>query len=391
MSEKVLYVDDDPNILAAHRRTLRNQFTVETAQGGREGLEIIAHNGPFAVVISDMRMPEMDGVEFLAKVKEITPDIVRIMLTGNADLQTSIDAVNKGKIFQFLTKPCPKETLVKSVEMALRQYQLIVAERQLLEETLNGSIQVMADILSMVSPTAFGRSGRIRRYVRHIAEKLSLSNVWEIEIAAMLSQVGCVSLPRETLEKVYADQDLTSKEREMFTSHPDVGGRLIVNIPRLGNAAHMIAHQNEPFSWDNTGESPRNRNIVAVGGHILKVALDFDLLVIRGLSPETALAKLRGRKDIYDPDIVDAIADIQITPTENQRQAVRVSELVPGMILDEKVCSTKGGLLIPKGQEVTIPILEHLRRWSQGIGVEEPIRVLVPNYSNETEAVAVGK
>ncbi|HHH76641.1 MAG TPA: response regulator, partial [Phycisphaerae bacterium] len=246
MSEKILYVDDDPNILAGYQRILRKQFPVFTAMGGHEGLETIAKEGPFAVVISDMQMPEMNGIEFLAKVNDISPDTVRIMLTGNADLQTSIDAVNEGRIFHFLTKPCPREKLIKSVETAIRQHHLIVAERQLLEETLNGSVKVMADILSMVSPMAFGRSGRVRRYVRHITNKLCLLNAWEIEIAAMLSQVGCISLPDMLLKKLYAHQTLTPQEQDLFNAHPDVGGRLIVNIPRLKDAAHMIACQQEP-------------------------------------------------------------------------------------------------------------------------------------------------
>ncbi len=387
MSEKILYVDDDPNILAAYKRILRNKFTVETAPGGKEGLEAMAAIGPFAVVVTDMRMPEMDGIEFLANVKRIAPDTVRMMLTGNADLQTAMNAVNEGKIFQFLTKPCPKETLVKSVEMALRQYQLIVAEKRLLEETLNGSIKVMADILSLVSPIAFGRAGRVRRYVRHIAEKLSLANAWEIEIAAMLSQIGCVSLPAETLDKLHGGVDLDPHEQEMFGSHPDVGGRLIVNIPHLENVAHMIVRQQEPFSWDRSGELAQDRDRVAVGGYILKIALDFDSLMLRGLSPEKALSELRAQSDLYDPDIVETMVGLEVPPTENQRRVVSVSELAPQMILDQDVHSRKGGLLVTKGQEVTLAVREHLRRWSAGVGIEEPIRVLVPDYSEEAETV----
>ncbi len=390
MSEKVLYVDDDANILAAYRRILRKQFDVEVAEGGFEGLETVTRRGPFAVVISDMRMPGMDGIRFLAKIKSIAPDTVRMMLTGNADLQTAIDAVNEGYIFRFLTKPCPKETLVKAVEAGLQQHRLIIAERQLLEETLNGSVKVMADVLSLVSPIAFGRAVRVRRYVRHIAEKLSLPNIWEIEIAAMLSQVGCVSLPAEVLEKVYAGQKLAPDEKKMFESHPDVGGRLIVNIPRLEDAAHMIARQQEPFSWDQFRDPVHNRDSVALGGQILKVTLDFDLLVSRGLSGESALTELKKRPETYDPQIVEAIVGLEISPAENRRHAVNVSELAPKMILDQDVFSRKGGLLVTKGQEVTLTVREYLRRWSNGVGVEEPIRVLIPVYSMETETVAAG-
>jgi len=387
MSDRILYVDDDENILAACQRILRKRFDVETALGGDEGLAMIARNGPFAVVISDMRMPHMDGVEFLAKVRSVAPDTVRMMLTGNADLQTAVDAVNEGQIFRFLTKPCPKDVLVKAAEGGIEQYRLITAEKQLLEETLNGSIKVMADILSLVKPLAFGRAGRVRRYARHIADRLSLPNIWEIEIAAILSQVGCISLPDEILEKVYAGQDLSSEEQNTFDSHPGVGGRLIVNIPRLENASHMIARQQEPFSWDRSGESPQSRDGVALGGHILKVALDFDTLLTCGVEPGSALAELQESPETYDPKIVEALDGLQVRPPASRRQAVTVDELAPGMILDQDVRSRKGGLLVTKGHEVTIATRAHLRRWASGVGVEEPIRVQIAGDPATAETV----
>lgn len=386
MSERILYVDDDENILAAYKRVLRGRFEVETALGGEEGLEKIvaaSTGGGFAVVISDMRMPGMDGVTFLAAVRETTPDTVRMMLTGNADLQTSIDAVNEGHIFRFLTKPCPKEVLIKSVAAALEQHRMIIAERQLLEETLNGSIKVMTDILSLVSPMAFGRASRVRRFVRHIAEALGLANVWQIEVAAMLSQVGCVSIPDETLKRIYAGQQLTDEEQQTFASHADVGGRLIVNIPRLEEAGHMIARQQEPFSWDRSGQAPRDRDPVAVGGHVLKVALDFDSMLAGGLDGDSALEALRTHSTVYDGDIVEALATMKVRPPEHSLQAVNVRELDTMMILDQDVRARNGSLLVTRGQEVTLAVLEHLRRWTQGVGVDEPIQVIVPTYLDE--------
>lgn len=128
MKEKILCVDDDPNILQAYQRSLRREFEIEVAKGGKEGLEVIASQGPFAVVVSDMRMPGMDGIQFLSKVREQTPNTVRIMLTGHADRQTAIDAVNQGNIFRFLTKPCSPEILAKSLEEGIQQYQLLKAK-----------------------------------------------------------------------------------------------------------------------------------------------------------------------------------------------------------------------------------------------------------------------
>ncbi len=237
MSEKVLFVDDDPNVLAAYTRILRRQFTLETALGGEEGLEAIESQGPFAVVVADMRMPGMDGIQFLAHVKERAPDTVRIMLTGNADLQTAIDAVNEGNIFRFLVKPCPSETLSHALRAAIEQYHLVTAERELLEKTLTGSVRLLTELLSMVNPAAFSQASRLRRYVRHIAVQLRLPNAWQFEVAAMLSQIGAITLPRQLFEKVQNQQPLTGEERRMYASHPAIGARLLANIPRLESIA----------------------------------------------------------------------------------------------------------------------------------------------------------
>ena len=334
MPEKILYVDDDPNILAAYQRILRREFHVETAQGGPEALELVTAGDPFAVVVADMRMPEMDGVQLLSKVKELSPDTVRMMLTGNADLQTAIDAVNEGCIFRFLTKPCPKEALVRSVQAAVQQYRLVIAERQLLEETLNGSITVLTDVLSLVNPTAFGRAARIRRYVKHIVKHLGLPHTWKFEVAAMLSQIGCVTLPPEALQKVFAGQELSADEEKMYASHPDIGGRLIVHIPRLEDIAHMITRQQKPCSWDKSSQDLRERETVLVGGQILKVALDFDRLVAHGAPGEEAIAQLHQNPEIYDQEIVAALEDMEVRPSANRLRALPVQQLDAYMVLD---------------------------------------------------------
>ena len=389
MSEKVLYVDDDPNILAAYKRVLRKSVEVETAGGGEQGLKAIAAKGPFAVVIADMRMPGMDGIEFLAKVKQLAPNTVRMMLTGNADLQTAVDAVNEGNIFRFLTKPCPQEMLVKSVQAGIEQYRLIVAERRLLEETLNGAITVLTDVLSLVNPTAFGRAARIRRYVKHIVTQLGLPRTWKFEVAAMLSQIGCVTLPPEVLQKIYAGQDLSAEEEKMYASHPDIGGKLIVNIPRLEDVARMVAGQQQP-AQDGSSKEPKRRDEVVLGGQILKVVLDFDRLVTHGTPAEKALAQLDRQPDVYDPDIVSALRDLQVRPPKSSLRTVGVHQLDAHMILDEDVYAKNGNLLVTRGQELTFPVLERLRRWASGMGVEEPIRVQVPHYASQRQPAEAG-
>ncbi len=141
MTDKILLVDDDANLLAATRRQLRKKFELETARSGADGLHALNTNGPFAVVISDMRMPEMNGLEFLKQVKTSAPDTVRMMLTGIADKNTAVEAVNVVNVFRFMNKPCSSESLSRAIEAGLQQYHLIRAERVLLERTLAGNVE----------------------------------------------------------------------------------------------------------------------------------------------------------------------------------------------------------------------------------------------------------
>ena len=174
MPDKVLFVDDEMNVLSAFRRHLRHDYEVETATSGAEALELCETKGPFAVVVADMNMPGMDGVSLLSEIKQKYPDTIRIMLTGNATQKVAIDAVNEGSIFRFLTKPCPPEILQQVLEAGTRQYQLVTAEKELLEKTLSGSIRMLTDMLSLTNPLAFSLSSRLRLIVQHVVKELKL-------------------------------------------------------------------------------------------------------------------------------------------------------------------------------------------------------------------------
>ncbi|MCK5236416.1 MAG: response regulator, partial [Deltaproteobacteria bacterium] len=312
MDEKILFVDDDVNILEAYKRNLRKKFVIETAPGGEAGIEAIRAKGPFAVVVSDMRMPGMNGVEFLARMREKEPDTIRILLTGQADMEDTIAVVNEGNIFRFLTKPCPPDRMANALNASLEQYRLIIAERELLEKTLMGSIKVLTEILSLVNPTAFGRASRIKGYVRHMATQLKLPGVWRFEMAAMLSQIGCVTLLPDTLLKVYAGQPLSDEEEKMYSSHPSVASQILSNIPRLESIARMIKEQQLSFGeYPTTQNSSKNGKDVEIGAQMLKVALDLDQLVTRGMQLKPALAEM-GKKAVYNSAALYALNSIEV-------------------------------------------------------------------------------
>ena len=379
MTEKILLVDDEPNILSTFKRMLRDQFRIEVADGGECGLEAIDNLGPFAVVVADMRMPGMDGIQFLSKVKERSPDSIRMMLTGNTDLQTAMDAVNEGNIFRFLTKPILSKTFTKALRAGIDQYILVTAEKELLEKTLSGSVKVLTEVLSLVNPAAFSRTSRISRIVTHIARYMKLTDLWQFQIAAMLSQIGCMALPQEILDKIYYRKQLTFDEEKLFASHPSVASKLLAKIPRLEPIAHMIAGQQQVYKVDAQRAESTQEYIIALGSQILKVALDYDQLVINGMSHQFALSTMQKRHGIYNPQVLTALENLRMEKIDRREvlKKVRMSELKVGMIFDENIKAKNGLLLAPKGQEVTYTVLMRLRNLSSGIGIVEPFRVRV--------------
>src|SRR5690606_6451856 len=162
MNRRVLFVDDELAVLEGIRRNLRKDFEVHTATDPRAALAALGAGQPFAVIVADMRMPGMDGVEFLYQARKAAPSSVRLMLTGDADRATAIGAVNRGDVFKFLTKPCDAEVLRKVVELAIRQHDVALAEKEMLENTVRASVNALAEVLALAKPIAFGRVHRLR-------------------------------------------------------------------------------------------------------------------------------------------------------------------------------------------------------------------------------------
>jgi len=377
MNKRVLFVDDDPNILRAIYRQLRKKFDIVTALSGKEAIEVIKTSPTFAVIVADMTMPEMNGAQLLSKVKEISPETVRIMLTGNADQQTAIKAVNEGSIFRFLNKPCPNTLLESTLVSAIEHYSLIIAEREILEKTVNGSIKVITEILSQVSPTAFSRSYRIKQYVSQIINTLKIPNKWEFYVAASLSQIGCVTLPNDLIEKVYSGVKLDPEEEEMFESHPEVGANLLKNIPRFERIAEMIRFQHKKF-FDYEGKPESiDEGIIRLGAQILKAVIDFDQLVFLGNAPNRAYEELVSRKEEYNPNILKLLESLKTACSNCKIKNIKVSQLNTGMIIKKDVIAKNGLLIASKGQEVTFSVKTRLLNFAKTIGIEEPIEVVV--------------
>lgn len=373
MRERILLVDDDSVVLDGYRRSLSREFLIETAIGPDRALPLIEKDCPFAVIVSDMRMPGMNGIELLNVVRAAAPEIVRIILTGNADLQTAVDAINEGSIFRFLIKPCSREVMAKALTAALLQYRLVTAEKELLEQTLSGSIQVLTEVLSLVNPAAFSRADRARRYIRHVVGAMKMENAWQYEMAAMLSQLGCVTLAPETIEAVYRGEQLTENEQAQYAAHPSIAYDLLSKIPRLEPVAWMIEHQNRPVP-----EVAPEMAGIRRGAEILRLILAYEERIRKGSSRTEAVHQIAKLHPKFSPQFFDALVSLDPNAEDAVVKTCRIEELVPGMIIQQEVKTLDGTLIVSKGQEVTPTVLFRLKNLQARRAISGAVIVEVP-------------
>lgn len=380
-SARILFVDDDPNVLAAFQRTLRKQFAFDTALSGTEALAMLQECGPYAVLVADMQMPGMDGIELLTKARSMAPDTVRVMLTGNADQQTAVEAVNQGAVYRFLTKPCPPEEMKAALENSLKQYELVRVERELLEHTLGGSVKVLAEVLSMIDPASFGRGQKLRDSARVFGRYLGLPSSWELEVAAMLSHLGYVSFPPTILRKMDNQIELLPREQAIVERAPQIGHDLLVNIPRLDGVAKAILYQNKRYDGGGYPADGLSGARIPLGGRVLKILHDRAVLEDDGIAKAKAYDLMRSRAGMYDPELLEkcfqcfkAFLENSIS-AEREVRHVTVADLQPGHVLVSDVRTAGGVLLVSAGNRVSDTMINRLKNYSEFDGVREPIFV----------------
>lgn len=361
---RVLLVDDERAILDGLRRQLRREFDITTAIGGEAALELMQDAEPFAAVLSDMRMPGLDGAAFLALVREQYPDTVRLLLTGQADMVSTIAAINDGQIYRFLSKPCPADVVASALRDSVALHRQITAERDVLERTLRGAVQALLDALSLASPKAFSRASRVSQLVLEIAETIEAPLDWELRISGMLAQLGAVTVPTSVLDKLDGGYLLTEDEQAMLDAVPAVTERLLAAIPRLGPLSVAIGHQGLRYDGSGSGPGRPVGKDIPLASRLLKLAADIDRMRSQRLPAPTILKHMREDVGAYDPEILDAwershVADP--TSTEAAPVVLEIEELKTGMVLVEDVLNTRGVVLLGRGSSVTEALLQRLR------------------------------
>lgn len=407
----VLCVDDEPNILSALRRLLRpSGYRVLVAESGAEGLELMASE-QVDLVISDMRMPNMDGAAFLAAVKAGWPDAVRILLTGYADMASTIDAINRGEIFRYVTKPWVDSDMLLTLRQGLERKALEADKRRLealtqqqnetlrqLNESLEvkvqartaelqkanerlknsflNSIKIFSSLIELRHPALAGHSRRVAAMGRSLALKVGMDAkaAQEVFLAGLLHDIGKIGFPDKLLAKPV--RTMAFDERQVYNKHPLAGVHALMAFDELGTAARMIRHHHERYDGQGFPDGARG-NDIPLGARVLAVANDFDSLQIGTFSaqqftPKEAkqiMEKDRGKR--YDPLVLDALFELTGAPPAPPLREVRLrlSELKPGMVLTRDFVSREGALLLGADHKLDAKLIEKMQAYEASEGL----------------------
>ena len=356
---EVLCVDDEPQVLEGLRLHLKQRYEVHLASSGMDALEILRDNKHVAVILSDMRMPVMDGAKFLNAARTVSPDAVRMLLTGYTDMQSAIAAVNEGQIFRFISKPCPPDQLHGAFRAAVAQHQLIIAEKVLLQETLLGCVESLAKVLSLMKPVAFGRALRLRSKVQSVVSYLLLQDQWQIEAAAVLSQLGAVTLSEETLMRLNEGEPLDEADSRDVAASITTSVQMLDKIPRLEPVLDILKY----LAAQIGGGVPSASAAAPPGALLLRMVLEWDALEARGYSQPDAFAALAKDNDVYDKEMLDTLRnmhDAGAGGAPNTAVATAPRELKPGMVLAEDLVRKNGVVILPRGFEIDRGLLDHI-------------------------------
>jgi response regulator RpfG family c-di-GMP phosphodiesterase len=358
---RILFVDDEQNLLDAFKRQLRREFAVETAVGAANGVMAL-NRGPYEVIVSDFLMPGINGAEFLAMVLKAAPYTTRVLLTGHASLEGAAATVNSGQVYRILLKPVEHETLVSTLHECAAQHRRLMGERDLLEQTLTGSVKALTDVLALASPAGFGKATRIRRLVTSMLDRLEVEERWPMELAATMSQLGVVTLPPTVIDKIDTGEPLGLAEQELIDKMPAVAEGLLAPIPRMAPVVEAIRFSRRWFDGSGPPDERAAGEQIPLGGRMLRLVQDFDEMTASGMPTAEAQVRVADRAGTdYDPALVRALA---LVLDDDEGAAVRtatLADVTDGAILGAPLRTRSGKLLLAAGQEITPSLLVRLR------------------------------
>lgn len=367
-NRKVLLVDDEVSVLRGVYRILRKAVDVTTASSPEEALQHIRKSGPFAVVISDQNMPGMDGITLLGQIAKLAPTTTRIMLTGDNDQKTAVNAVNDGRIFRFITKPCESALLARIVAEGIGQHRTLTAERELLEQALSGSVKVLVDVVALSKPLAHLRATLIQRWARKVSEVLHAKPPLEHGMAAMLCTLGYLTLPDSLADRYFKGEALSPDERRIVNEGTAQARDLILNIPRMEAIAEAIYYCRKGFDGTGFPDDGRRGEDLPDAARMLCALIDLAEIVSIGThSFQAAMAELERNAPRYDPRVLAAMQEclgsdqVFAGSDEAVRKAVPVAHLISGDTVASDIRDADGRLLLAAGSPLSALTIRRLR------------------------------
>ena len=304
MKPRILCVDDDTHVLDSLQDSLRRRFDVVPSTNGFEALKMLVAE-KFPVVISDMRMPLIDGARFLKLAREHAPDTVRILLTGQSTLDDAVSTVNDGQIFRFLLKPCTTPDLMAAIDAGISHHAEIAARRGPAPAPKDGVVRGMMAMAAAVDPTAKPRGERIRKIVIALAGALKVGYGADIGRACELAQLGAIALPRETLAQLTSARGLNAEQGAELERLPEVAASYVEDIPSLASEHALLRHLAQPLEPTRPGSAG-----TPLSARIARVALDYDVLSLRHMPDHLRLESMRARTARYDLAVIDKLEDV---------------------------------------------------------------------------------
>lgn len=360
MNNKILCVDDEESILKGFQLNLRKKFELHIASNGAEGLEVFDREGGFALVLSDMRMPEMDGATMLSEIKKRDHEVVTVLLTGHTDFESAMAAVNEGNVFRMLSKPCPPDTLIKVLNSGLEQHDLIKSKRILLDKTLRGAVDALAQSLATAKPLFFGRAQRVRRLANELADMLNVPNRWRVDVASVFSQLGYISLPESVCEDVYHKKDLLPEVKELVKKIPSDIQNLIGKIPGLEEVDAILQKLDVQYRYEK--DDGKGTRLLA---SILRVSLDFDFYEELGHERSVIVQTLKARTNEYDPLVTNSLSNLLVVAEQKFKlEEITIKNLEVGMRLAQELRLDDGFLIASCGADVDRQLLKVIRNYN---------------------------
>jgi FixJ family two-component response regulator len=372
---RVLLVDDDPRVLEALERSLRSRFAVVTVASGAAALDTLKRDASFAVIVSDLRMPSMNGVTLLSRTRELAPDAMRVLLTGHADLDVAMEAVKEGRVYQILRKPCHPTVLTSTLTGAVEQYREVAAQRELLQQATRGTIRALSDLLALMNPAVFGRAERVRRTATKLAGRLALPDPVQLDIAVTLWHLGCLALPPVVADKLGRGRALTEDETALLEELPATATRLVAHIPQLRAVRELLA----------VLSSPSRKSSIA--GQLLHAALETETLESQGVPEKELFETLDVLLAGYDRRMLEELRAMRGEDGAALRvRDVLLRDITEGMVFATDVVTQAGLLLIARGQAVTPPLLERVHtHWAEFARTESMRMIIGDSRVHATE------